>query len=121
VLLLRVVGLAVAAALGVLVLLYVVTGERKHLRLAWTVFRYAVFFLVLVLVILAFERLLVVVGPGLQGDDPARLSGRVAPANPAACHAAFGAPRRLPATAPGAFGCPGCARVSRVAPSRKLH
>lgn len=60
-LLIRVLGLLVAAALGVLVMAYVVTGERKYLRQAWTVFKYALFLAVLILLLFFGERLLVAV------------------------------------------------------------
>lgn len=53
----RIVGLAAAIALGVCILLYVTTGERRYLRLAWTIFK-AALFLVLVFLLLVFgERL----------------------------------------------------------------
>jgi hypothetical protein len=55
---LRLVGLAVAALLGICVLAWVLTGERKWLRIAWVVFKYAVFGLALVLVLFAGEALL---------------------------------------------------------------
>jgi len=61
VLLIRVVGLLVAVALGVSVLLWAMTGERKWLRIAWRLFRYAVFAVALVLLLLLAERLLVLV------------------------------------------------------------
>jgi hypothetical protein len=60
-LLVRVLGLLVAVALGVCVLLYMMSGERKYLRYAWEVFKYAVFLLVLILLLLFGERLLVAV------------------------------------------------------------
>jgi hypothetical protein len=60
-LLLRVLGLLTAAGLGTLVLLYVVSGNRRYLSLAWTVFRYALFVVVLILLLFLFERLLVAV------------------------------------------------------------
>ncbi|HZQ73744.1 MAG TPA: hypothetical protein VFB08_12590 [Burkholderiales bacterium] len=60
-LLIRVVGLLVAVALGVSVLLWAMTGERKWLRIAWRLFRYAVFAVALVLLLLLAERLLVLV------------------------------------------------------------
>jgi hypothetical protein len=61
VLLVRILGLLVAAALGVLVTAYLVTGERKYLLHAWKVFKYALFLAVLILLLLFGERLLVVV------------------------------------------------------------
>jgi hypothetical protein len=61
VLLVRILGLLVAVALGVCVLMYVMTGERRYLRYAWQVFKYALFLVVLVLLLLFGERLLVAV------------------------------------------------------------
>lgn len=55
---LRIVGLAVAAVLGVTVLAWLLTGDRKWLRVAWLVFKYAVFALALILVLFAGEALL---------------------------------------------------------------
>lgn len=60
-LLVRVLGLLVAVGLGVCVLMYVMTGERKYLRYAWLVFKYALFLLVLILLLMFGERLLVAV------------------------------------------------------------
>ena len=60
-LILRVAGLLAAAALAVSVLLYMVTGERRYLRVAWGVFRYGVFGITLILLLFLLERLLVVV------------------------------------------------------------
>lgn len=60
-LILRILGLATALALGVTVLLWAMTGERRWLRLAWRLFRYAVFAIALVLLLLLAERLLVMV------------------------------------------------------------
>jgi len=61
VLLVRILGLLVAVALGVCVLMYVMSGERKYLRYAWQVFKYALFLLVLILLLLFGERLLLAV------------------------------------------------------------
>ena len=60
-LLVRILGLLVAVALGVCVLMYVMSGERKYLRYAWQVFKYALFLLVLILLLLFGERLLLAV------------------------------------------------------------
>lgn len=60
-LLVRVLGLLVAVALGACVLMYLLTSERKYLRFAWLTFKYALFLFVLVLVLLFGERLLVAV------------------------------------------------------------
>jgi len=54
---LRVLGLAVAVALAVTVLAWAFTGDRKWLRLAWRIFKYAVFVLAFVLVLFAAEEL----------------------------------------------------------------
>jgi len=61
VLLVRVLGLLVAVALGACVLMYMTTGERRYLRYAWQVFKYALFLFVLILLLFFGERLLVVV------------------------------------------------------------
>ena len=57
-LLVRVVGLLVVIALGVCVILWLVTGDRRWLRFAWQLFRVAVFVVALFLVLLFGERLL---------------------------------------------------------------
>jgi hypothetical protein len=54
---LRVLGLGVAIALAVTVLAWAFTGERKWLRLAWQIFKYAVFVLAFVLALFAGEAL----------------------------------------------------------------
>jgi hypothetical protein len=58
VLLVRIIGLATAVALGLSVALWLFTGERKWLRLAWRIFKYAVFVILLVLLLIFAERLL---------------------------------------------------------------
>jgi hypothetical protein len=60
-LILRVAGLAVAVALGVLVLLYTLTGERKYLSIARRVFKVALFVVLVLLLLLFFERLVALV------------------------------------------------------------
>jgi len=55
---LRLLGLAVAAALAFTVLAWIFTGDRKWLRIAWRVFKYAVFGLALILALFAGEALL---------------------------------------------------------------
>ena len=60
-LLARILGLLVVVALGVCMLLYMMSGERRYLHYAWRVFKYALFLLVLILLLLFGERLLVVV------------------------------------------------------------
>lgn len=56
-LLARVLGLLVAVALGGCVLLYLVSGERKYLRYAWLIFKYALFLFVFALLLIFAERL----------------------------------------------------------------
>ena len=56
-LLARVLGLLVAVALGGCVLLYLVSGERKYLRYAWLIFKYALFLCVFALLLILAERL----------------------------------------------------------------
>lgn len=53
----RVLGLLVAVALGGCVLMYLATGERKYLRYAAQIFKYAVFLAAFFLVLLFAERL----------------------------------------------------------------
>jgi hypothetical protein len=55
---LRVVGLAVVIALAFSVIAWLVTGERKWLRRAWLIFKYAVFVLAALLLLFAAEALL---------------------------------------------------------------
>ena len=56
----RIVGLLLAIALGVCVLLWLATGERKWLRFGWGLFRAALFVVVLILLLMFGERLLAV-------------------------------------------------------------
>jgi hypothetical protein len=56
---LRLLALLVAAAIGIGLLAYVLTGQRSYLRLAWRLFRYALVFALLVFGLLLFERLAV--------------------------------------------------------------
>lgn len=60
-LVLRVLGLLVAVALGGCVLMYVITSERKYLLYAWQTFRYALFLFVVILFLFLGERLLVAI------------------------------------------------------------
>ena len=55
---LRIVGLAVAAVLAVTVLAWILTGDRKWLRVARLVFKYAAYGLALMLALFAGEALL---------------------------------------------------------------
>jgi hypothetical protein len=59
VLVVRIVGVLVAIALGVCVLLWVITGDRKWLRHAWLLFKVALCVVVVFLLLLFGERLLV--------------------------------------------------------------
>jgi hypothetical protein len=54
---LRVLGLALAGALAVTLLAWIFTGERKWLGLAWRIFKYGVFVLAFVLILFAGEAL----------------------------------------------------------------
>lgn len=56
-LLARIFGLLVAAALGGCVLMYLATGERKYLRYAWLIFKSAVFLAAFLLLVMFGERL----------------------------------------------------------------
>jgi hypothetical protein len=60
-LLVRIIGLLIVAAIGVSVLVYVVSGNRRYLRFAWTIFKYGLFVAVLLLSAILAERLLVAV------------------------------------------------------------
>jgi hypothetical protein len=60
VLVVRIVGLLLAIALGVCVLLWLATGERKWLRFGWGLFKAALFVIVLILLLMFGERLLAV-------------------------------------------------------------
>jgi cell division protein FtsW (lipid II flippase) len=54
----RILGLAVAIALGAAVLAWLLTADRRWLRIAWLIFKYAVFGLLVVLLLFAGEALL---------------------------------------------------------------
>jgi hypothetical protein len=53
----RILALAVALALGGTVLAWLLTGDRRWLQLAWRIFRYAAFGLLAVLLLFAGEAL----------------------------------------------------------------
>lgn len=55
---LRIVGLVVAAAIGAAVLAWLFTGERRWLHLALVIFKYAVYALALLMLLFAGEALL---------------------------------------------------------------
>ena len=58
-LILRIVGLGVAVALGVLMVLFMVSGDRRYLRWGWQVFKAALAFVLVLLLALAIQRLAV--------------------------------------------------------------
>lgn len=58
-LLLRIVGLLTAIAIGSGILSYLVTRDRRYLRLSGLIAKYALIFVCVVLVLLAAERLIV--------------------------------------------------------------
>ena len=60
-LVLRIVALLAAIAIGISVLGWAFTGNRKYLRFAWRIFQMALAAVLLVLGLLFFERLLVMV------------------------------------------------------------
>jgi hypothetical protein len=55
---LRIIGLAAAVAIAASVAAWLLTGDRRWLRLAGQIFKYAVFVLVFVLLLFAGEALL---------------------------------------------------------------
>lgn len=57
--LIRVVGVLAAIGLGVLVLLYLVSGDRRYLRYAWRLFQVVLGLVLFALILLFGERLLV--------------------------------------------------------------
>jgi hypothetical protein len=58
-LLLRIVGLLTAIVIGSSLLTYLLTSDRRYLRFAGRVAKYALIFVLVVLVLLAAERLIV--------------------------------------------------------------
>jgi hypothetical protein len=61
VLVLRIVALLSVISIGVSVLIWVFTGERKYLRVAWRIFKFSLAAALLFLALLFLERLLVMV------------------------------------------------------------
>ena len=57
-LVLRVLGVAAAFGLGVLVLLYLLSGDKRYLRYAWRLFQAALGIVLVILVLLFGERIL---------------------------------------------------------------
>lgn len=60
-LLLRIVGILTAIAIGAGILAFLVTGNRSYLGLALRIFKYALIFALALFALLAFERLVVMV------------------------------------------------------------
>ncbi len=60
-LLLRIVGILAVIAIGTGILAYLFTGQRRYLSLSWRVAKYALIFALVLFVLLAFERLIVMV------------------------------------------------------------
>ncbi|HYN12324.1 MAG TPA: hypothetical protein VET51_06750 [Burkholderiales bacterium] len=56
-LLVRLIGLATAVALGILLLTWLITGQRVWLRRAWLLFRVALVIMVLVMLLFFAEAL----------------------------------------------------------------
>jgi hypothetical protein len=57
VLLVRLIGLATAVALGILVLTWLITGQRVWLRRAWLLFRVVLVIIVLIMLLFFAEAL----------------------------------------------------------------
>jgi hypothetical protein len=60
-LLLRIVGILAAIAIGTGIFAYLFTGQRRYLGFAWRVAKYALIFALALFALLAFERLIVMV------------------------------------------------------------
>lgn len=58
-LVLRVLALLVVVTIGAALATYLFTRDHRYLRLAWQVFKYSVIVALLILVLMALERLLV--------------------------------------------------------------
>lgn len=58
---LRIVGILVAIAIGAGILAFLFTGEKRYLRLAGRIAKYALIFALVLFALLALERLLVIV------------------------------------------------------------
>lgn len=58
-LLLRIVGVLVAVTIGAGIVAFLLTRERRYLRLSWQVAKYAGLFALLVLVLMFLERIVV--------------------------------------------------------------
>lgn len=59
-LLLRIVGILAAIAIGAGIVAYLFTRDRKYLGFAWRITKYALIFALALFALLAFERLIVI-------------------------------------------------------------
>ncbi len=59
-LLLRIVGILTAIAVGAGILAFLFTGDRRYLGLSWRIAKYALIFALALFALLAFERLIVI-------------------------------------------------------------
>jgi hypothetical protein len=57
--LLRIVGILTAIAVGIGIVAFLFTGDRRYLGLSWRIAKYALIFALLLFALLAFERLIV--------------------------------------------------------------
>ena len=60
-LILRIVALLAVIGMGVAAMAWVFTGNRKYLKVAWRIFQVSLVAVLLFLVLLFFERLLVII------------------------------------------------------------
>ena len=58
---LRIIGFLVVLAIGAAVALYLITQDRRWLRVAWQIFKYALIVAAVVLLFLVLERLVLAV------------------------------------------------------------
>ncbi len=59
-LLLRIVGILAAIAIGAGIVAFLFTRDRKYLGISWRVAKYALIFALVLFALLAFERLIVI-------------------------------------------------------------
>lgn len=59
-LLLRIVGILAAIAIGTGIVAYLFTRDRKYLAFSWRIAKYALIFALILFALLAFERLIVI-------------------------------------------------------------
>jgi len=58
--LLRLLAVVLVVAIGAGLLLYVLTGQRRYIDLAWRLFRYGIVFALIVFALMAIERVAVI-------------------------------------------------------------